>query len=97
MITKNLFDTIKYPVITDKTTKLLENNQYCFAVRPNTNKNDIKIAIEYIFNVKVKKINTLHFPIKKRRVGKFIGKKPHYKKAIVTLHKNNQIILFPEN
>lgn len=97
MTTTNLFNIIKYPIITDKTTKLLEDNQYWFAVQPKANKIDIKMAVEKIFKVQVQTINTLHCPIKKRRVGKFKGKKTHYKKAIVTLHKNNTIVLFPEN
>ena len=92
-----LIDLIKYPLLTDKTTKLIEDNQYSFAVDPKANKTAIKKAIEYIFEVKVKDVNTCNQPIKKRRVGKFIGKRRKYKKAIITLHENNVINLFPEN
>nr|YP_010204112.1 ribosomal protein L23 [Ahnfeltia fastigiata]UAT97667.1 ribosomal protein L23 [Ahnfeltia fastigiata]UAT97871.1 ribosomal protein L23 [Ahnfeltia fastigiata] len=92
-----LLDIIKYPLITDKTTKLLEENQYCFAVDRKANKLDIKKAVEYLFNVKVKKVNTSHPPEKKRTIGKFIGKKPHYKKAVVTLNSEDRINLFPDN
>jgi large subunit ribosomal protein L23 len=94
---KLLIDLIKKPIITDKTTKILENNQYCFAVNRYANKSEIKQAIEYVFNVKVKKINTLNLPIKTKTVGKFIGKKTRYKKAIVTLVEQDSINLFPEN
>lgn len=94
---QNLIDLIKYPIITDKATKLLESNQYSFAVNPQATKPDIKIAIEYLFAVKVKSINTSNLPIKQRRIGKFLGNKPHYKKAIVTLHNGNSINLFSEN
>ena len=64
---------IKYPIITDKATRLLENNQYSFVVDRYSNKLDIKAAIEYLFNVKVIKVNTCRLPRKKKRVGKFIG------------------------
>lgn len=93
----NLLTVIKKPIITDKTTKLLENNQYCFQVHKQSNKLTIKLAIEYFFNVKVIKINTCHLPIKKRKVGRFIGYKTHYKKAIVTLSNNDKIDLFANN
>ena len=90
-------DIVKYPIITDKTTRLLENNQYSFIVNPSSDKITIKAAIEYLFNVKVIKINTCHLPKKKRRVGKYLGWKSHYKKAIVTLSEGDTINLFAEN
>ena len=90
-------DIIKYPIITDKATRLLENNQYSFIVNSTSSKPTIKVAIEYLFNVKVIKINTCHLPKKKKRVGKYIGWKSHYKKAIVTLAEGNTISLFAEN
>lgn len=88
---------IKYPIITDKATRLLENNQYTFIVNRYSNKTIIKSAIEFLFNVKVKKINTCRLPKKKKRVGKYIGWKSQYKKAIVTLSKGDVINLFTEN
>ena len=90
-------DIIKYPIITDKATRLLENNQYSFIVNPYSDKITIKAAIEYLFNVKVIKVNTCHLPKKKRRVGKYLGWKSHYKKAIVTLAEGDTINLFAEN
>ena len=90
-------DSIKYPLITDKATRLLENNQHSFIVNPNSDKITIKAAIEYLFNVKVIKVNTCHLPKKKRRVGKYVGWKSHYKKAIVTLSEGDTINLFAEN
>ena len=87
------FDIIKYPIITDKSTRLIENNQYSFAVDRTITKKIIKQAIEYIFNVKVHSVNTMHLPIKKRRFRNFIGKKSHYKKAIVTLTNQDSINL----
>nr|YP_010726496.1 ribosomal protein L23 [Hypnea spinella]WDY84971.1 ribosomal protein L23 [Hypnea spinella] len=90
-------DIIKYPIITDKSTQLLEENQYSFAVDNKAHKKDIKTTIEYIFNVKVKHINTSKRHPKKKRVGQFIGYKKRYKKAIITLDNNYSINLFPDN
>lgn len=95
-IQKELLTIIKKPIITDKTTKLLEKNQYCFQVDYKTNKIKIKQAIEFIFNVEVIKINTCHEPRKKRKTGRFEGYKSHYKKAIVTLSPDNKINLFSD-
>ena len=89
-----LYSIIQQPVITDKTTKLLEKNQYCFKVNHKVNKTEIRQAIETIFNVKVININTYHEPRKKRKVGRFYGYKIHYKKAIITLSTNDKIDLF---
>lgn len=88
---------IKYPIITDKATRLLEKNQYSFVVDPQSDKIAIKTAIEYLFKVKVIKLNTCHLPRKKKRVGKYLGWKPQYKKAIVTLSEGDVINLFTDN
>ena len=94
---RSINDIIKYPIITDKATRLLENNQYSFIVNPSSDKITIKSAIEYLFNVKVIKINTCHLPKKQKRVGKYIGWKSQYKKAIVTLADGDTINLFAES
>jgi len=88
---------IKYPIITDKATRLLENNQYTFIVARSSDKITIKSAIEYLFDVKVTKVNTCRLPRKQKRVGKYIGWKPQYKKAIVTLSEGDVINLFTDN
>ena len=88
---------IKYPIITDKATRLLEKNQYSFIVDRHSDKLAIKTAIEYLFNVKVIKINTCNLPRKKKRVGKYVGWKAQYKKAIVSLAEGDIINLFTEN
>jgi len=88
---------IKYPLITDKATRLLENNQYSFIVDRNSDKITIKNTIEYLFDVKVTKVNSCRLPRKKKRVGKYIGWKAQYKKAIVTLAEGDVIDLFTEN
>jgi large subunit ribosomal protein L23 len=88
---------IKYPIITDKATRLLETNQYSFVVDRYSDKLKIKASIEYLFDVKVVKINTCRLPRKKKRVGKFIGWKPQYKKAVVTLSEGDVINLFTDS
>ena len=99
MINSSDYNTqiIKYPIITDKATRLLENNQYSFIVDRYSDKLTIKAAIEYLFNVKVIKVNTCRLPRKKKRVGKYIGWKPQYKKAIIRLQDGDVINLFTEN
>ena len=91
-----LIDLIKYPIITDKATKLLELNQYSFATDPKATKAQIKSAIQYLFQVKVTSVNTQIPSQKSRRVGKFLGTKSLYKKAIITLSQGNSINLFSE-
>ena len=91
-----LADLIRRPLLTEKATLLLENNQYVFEVVPAANKLQIKAAIEELFDVKVVAVNTYNPPQKKRRVGRFIGHRPHYKRAVVTLAAGDSIPLFPD-
>jgi large subunit ribosomal protein L23 len=93
---RDLADLIRRPIITEKATIALENNQYTFEVAPKATKPDIRNAIEYLFNVKVTEISTHNPPRKSRRVGKFAGHRPHYKRAVVTLAEGDTITLFPE-
>jgi len=93
----SLVSLIKYPILTEKTIRLIEENQYCFAVDPNSNKTTLKQAIEELFDVKVISITTAMQPSKKRRVGKYIGKKARYKKAIVRLDASDSITLLNES
>lgn len=89
------FEIIKYPIITDKSTQLMENNQYSFAVDSKTDKHTIKKAIEHIFDVQVYSVNTMHIPPKKRKVRNIIGHKTRYKKAIIKLADRDTINLLP--
>jgi large subunit ribosomal protein L23 len=89
-------DLVKYPILTEKTIKLIEQNQYSFAVDSNATKPLIKNAIEQLFDVKVISINTSMQALKKRRVGKYIGQRSKYKRAIVTLAPENSITLFED-
>jgi len=94
---KNLLDIVKYPLLTEKTIRLIEQNQYSFAVDAKADKSLIKDAVEQLFDVKVISVNTSLLPLRKRRVGKFIGKKARYKRAIVKLASEDSITLFEEN
>lgn len=93
---RDLADLVIRPIVTEKATMLLEQNKYVFEVILKATKPEIRAAIESLFEVKVTAVNTLRPPRKKRRVGKFIGYKPHYKRAIVTLAEGDTITLFPE-
>jgi large subunit ribosomal protein L23 len=91
----DLIDIIKYPILTEKSTKLSKQNCYTFIVDKKIDKETIKSSIEYLFNVKVIKVNTLNLPLKQRRLGKFIGYRPNYKKTIIKLAPDNTINFFP--
>lgn len=92
----DLADLVLRPIVTEKATLLLEDNKYVFDVVPKATKPQIKAAIELLFDVSVTSVNTLMPPRKKRRVGKFLGYKPQYKRAIVTLAPGDSITLFPD-
>ncbi|GBF79912.1 50S ribosomal protein L23 [Aphanothece sacrum] len=93
---RELADLIIKPIITEKATLLLEQNKYVFDVVPKATKPQIKAAIEQLFEVNVVGVNTMRPPRKKRRVGKFMGYKALYKRAIVTLEEGDSIVLFPD-
>jgi large subunit ribosomal protein L23 len=93
---RSMLGMIKYPVISDKATRLLEFNKYTFMVDQRANKMIIKTTIEYLFNVSVTKINTLNVAKKKRTVGRYSGYRSKYKKAIITLKDGDSITLFPD-
>ncbi len=93
---RDLADLILKPIVTEKATLLLEQNKYVFDVVPKATKPEIKAAIELLFDVKVTKVNTARRPHKKKRVGRFEGYKPQYKRAIVTLSEGDSIALFPD-
>jgi len=97
---RSLPDLVRRPIVTEKATRLMEENKYTFEVIPQATKPEIKAAIESLFDVKVVQVNTQRPPRKKKRVGKFQGYKPQYKKAIVTLAAGDEDTLrkalFPE-
>ncbi|HEY8417638.1 MAG TPA: 50S ribosomal protein L23 [Limnochordales bacterium] len=87
-------DVIKRPIVTEKSTDLMQQGKYVFEVDRSANKTQIKRAVESIFNVKVVKVNTIRQRGKLRRQGRFIGRTPDRKKAIVTLQEGQQIPIF---
>ena len=88
---KNLYDIIKFPVVTEKSTKISENNQFIFKVAVDSSKEDIKKAIEKVFKVKVKAINTIKVKGKKKVFKGTKGKRSDFKKAIITLVKGETL------
>lgn len=88
-------DIIKRPVITEKSSDLIEGeNKYTFVVDKKANKIEIKEAVEKLFNVTVVNVNTLNVKPKRRRVGRYEGFRGGYKKAIVELQAGDTIELF---
>ncbi|NLN20083.1 MAG: 50S ribosomal protein L23 [Firmicutes bacterium] len=91
----NARDIIISPVITEKTmTDLLPLNKYTFEVDVRANKSQIRDAIEELFGVKVVAVNTMRCRGKLRRMGRFQGRRPERKKAIVTLREGDSIEIF---
>lgn len=89
-----MYDVIKRPIITEKSSNLVENLQYTFEVEPKATKTEIKDAIEKIFKVKVVEIRTINVHRKAKRMQRFEGFKPAYKKAIVRLAAGQTIDVF---
>ncbi len=79
------YDIIIRPILTEKTHRMMNEGKYVFEVNPLANKGQIKEAVEKIFNVKVKKVNTMMMKPKPKRRGIFQGRTRKWKKAIVTL------------
>jgi large subunit ribosomal protein L23 len=93
MINCNLYDVIRSPIITEKTTMMSEYRKYTFKVIPDADKGLVKKAIEAIFGVKVQKVSMLNLKGKTKRFKGIIGKQSDMKKAIVTLEKDQVIDL----
>ena len=87
----DLYDVILAPVITEKATIASEHNQVVFKVRKNATKPQIQEAVERLFNVKVKAVNTLIRAGKTKRFRGIAGKQNDMKKAIVTLEDGHSI------
>ena len=91
----NIHEVIQRPLITEKSNiDREEHNIVALAVNPRANKHDIRQAVEGLFDVKVLDVHTLRMPRKSRRVGKSVGRKPEWKKAIVRLAEGHSIEFF---
>ncbi|MET4582800.1 large subunit ribosomal protein L23 [Conyzicola nivalis] len=86
-------DIVISPVVSEKSYSLIDDGKYTFIVDPRSNKTEIKLAIEKIFNVKVASVNTLNRTGKTRRTKFGPGKRKDTKRAIVTL-KSGSIDIF---
>ena len=87
-------DVLVAPVVSEKSYGLLDINKYTFLVAKDANKTEIKIAVEKVFNVKVRSVNTLNRPGKTRRTRVGTGKRPDTKRAIVSLAEGQRIDIF---
>jgi len=88
---ERMYDLILGPVITEKSTRGVEHNQVTFRVRQEATKPEIREAIEGLFGVKVKAVNTLNQRGKVKRFRGRLGKRGDVKKAIVTLEEGHSI------
>ena len=94
---KSAYDIIKKPVLTEKSYADMSERKYTFEVAIGANKTEIKQALESIFEgVKVESVNTMRTLGKIKRHGRFQGRTPEVKKAIVTLKKDSKNIPFFE-
>jgi large subunit ribosomal protein L23 len=98
MIKADLYDILRFPVITEKAQSLLDKAQevgqgkkYTFKVEPKTTKAQVKKAVEDLFNVKVSKVNSMNVPGKTITFKGVPGKERNYKKVVVTLEKGGTI------
>ena len=93
----NAYDIIKRPVITEQSMEQTEMTRYTFEVAKSANKIEIAKAVEEIFGVKVVKVNTLNMQGKEKRTGAYPkGRRPSWKKAMVTLSEDSKTIEFFE-
>jgi large subunit ribosomal protein L23 len=87
---------VKNPLITEKGTDLSALGKYLFLVDKKATKNEIKKIVEKEYKVKVTKVNVINTKPKPRRLGRSQGHRPGYKKAIVTLAKDQKIDVVPQ-
>ena len=82
---------VKSPLITEKATALSAFNTYSFVVDNSATSSEIKKVIQEVYKVKVSRVNIINVKPKERRIGRHIGMKPGYKKALVTLKKGEKM------
>ncbi|HSB70762.1 MAG TPA: 50S ribosomal protein L23 [Candidatus Methylomirabilis sp.] len=89
------YEVVLKPLLTEKGTRLKEEgNQYLFRVAKTANKVEIKRAIEQLFKVTVLEVRTVRLRGKVKRLGRFQGRRPDWKKAIATLKAGDSIELY---
>jgi large subunit ribosomal protein L23 len=86
---------LRRPLVTEKSTLARdEQNVVTFAVDPHANKHEIRHAVESLFDVKVLDVRTMRMPRKSRRLGRFVGRRAEWKKAVVRLAEGQKIEFF---
>jgi large subunit ribosomal protein L23 len=93
-INKNPRDILVRPIVSEKSYSLMDQGKYTFEVDPRANKTEIKIAVEQIFGVKVKSVNTINRKGKTRRTRFGLGKRKDVKRAIVTVGDGEALDIF---
>lgn len=93
MMQEKLFDVLRSPLVTEKTARANQENQYAFRVATTATKADIKAAVEQLFSVNVKSVQTLNVAGKSRRFRGVAGRRADWKKAYVTLAEGQAIDL----
>ncbi len=86
---------LRAPQVTEKTTDLAKKNQYIFKVYSGVNKTEIKKAIEDLYKVEVLSLKIINMPRKRRRLGRILGWRKGYKKAIVRIKAGQKIEILP--
>lgn len=87
-------DILIKPIVTEKSTALMEERKYTFCVPLSATKIQIRQAVEQIFKVKVQAVNTMPYEGKMKRLGRTQGRRSDWKKAVVTLKPGETIELF---
>ena len=90
----HLYDVLRRPLVTEKSTTLQVQGKYAFEVAKEANKPQVKQAVEKAFKVKVNAVNIIIVPGKARRVGKRLVQTRSWKKAVVTLRPGDKIEFF---
>lgn len=89
------YDVLIRPYLTEKMTALRETgNKVAFVVRPDTNRIEVKRAVESALKVRVERVNIINVRGKTKRMGRFVGKRPDWKKAIVTLKEGEKLEMY---
>lgn len=91
------YDIIIEPILSEKSYDGIPAKKYTFKVAKTATKSQVKAAVEKIFGVKVEKVNTSNYDGKVKRMGRSEGRRPAYKKAIVTLTQDSKAIEFFES
>ncbi len=91
---RNPHDIIRRPIITEASMDGVMERKYTFAVDKTATKTEIKNALEKIFDIRIDKVNTMNVTGKMKRMGAHSGKRPDWKKAIVTLTEESKTIEF---